>query len=125
MTNGLRTWDPNTGEITFDSPNDLVLFPKTERLISGNSEVGNGAGITITYPQFVGKKIIAFMTSPYGTYGSVDGFSVLSCTWGYTNGIPYVHVFVDNNVSTTPLGGGSSMSICDGYLIVMLTGANQ
>jgi hypothetical protein len=121
MTYGIRAWDAN-GVLTFDSTVDLTLFPKTEQFLSGNSQVGNGAGITLSYPQFAGKKIMAFMTSPYGAYGSLDGYAVLSCRVSYPGGTPTVRVFVDRAFSSVD---GSAQMICDGYLVVMLTGASQ
>lgn len=118
---GLRVRDAQTQQVTFDSTVDLTLFPKTEEFISGNSQVGNGAGITRSYPQFAGRQIMAFLTSPYGTYGSVRGFAVLSCRISYPSGIPTVAIFVDNAYSSTT---GAPQPINDGYLVVMLTGAS-
>jgi phosphoribosylcarboxyaminoimidazole (NCAIR) mutase len=121
MTYGIRAWDA-AGVLTFDSTTDLTLFPKTEEILSGNSQVGNGAGITRSYPQFAGKKIMPFLTSPYGAYGSLDGYAVLSCRVSYPNGIPTVSIFVDRAQSSIT---GANQLICDGYLVVMLTGASQ
>ena len=121
MSYGMRAWDA-AGVLTFDSVTDLTLFPKTEEFVSGNSQVGNGAGITRSYPQFAGKKIDAFMTSPYGTYGSLDGYAVLSCRIGYSSGVPTLQIFVDRAFSSTT---GAAQLICDGYLVVMLTGSSQ
>lgn len=121
MNYGIRAWDA-AGVLTFDSTTDLTLFPKTEQFLSGNSQVGNGAGITLSYPQFAGKKIMAFLTSPYGTYGSTLGFAVLSCVVGYVNGIPNVRVFADRPFDSVT---GAAVNICDGYLVVMLTGSSQ
>ncbi|WP_332848721.1 hypothetical protein [Massilia sp. S19_KUP03_FR1] len=115
MTYGMRAWDAQ-GNLTFDSTVDLTLFPKTEQFISGNNQVGSGAGLTLSYPQFQGKKIMPFLTSPYGDYDPYPS-AVLSCRVSYPNGTPTVRIFVDNNAVGLP--------ILDGYLVVMLTGANQ
>jgi hypothetical protein len=121
MTNGLRTWDQNTGALTFDSYTDFVLFPQVEQFISGNSQVGSGAGLTLSYPQFQGKKVMPFLTCPYGNY-TPSPAATLSCRVSYPGGVPTVSVFVDNNFD--PLTG-NSLPILDGYLVVMLTGSNQ
>jgi hypothetical protein len=115
MTYGVRTWDGSTGELTFDSPSELVLFAIEERVVTGSS-VGRGAGITFSYPAYTGKKINAFMQSPYDT-GDLDGWCVLSCRISYPSGVPTVTVFVDNSTSSLP--------ICSGYLVVTYTGAAQ
>jgi hypothetical protein len=130
MSYGMRAWNAQ-GVQTFDSYTDLTLFPKTEQFISGNSQVGGGVGISIAYPQFVGKKIMAFLTSPYGSYNpgnTIDGTeeykmgaSVLSCQVSYPGGVPTVRIFVDRNQDTLT---GAQMPIHDGYLVVMLTGSN-
>jgi hypothetical protein len=117
----MRAWDAQ-GNLTFDSNVDLTLFPKTEEVLSGNNQVGNGAGITRTYPQFQGKKIMPFLTSPYGTYGGLEGYAVLSCRVTYPNGTPTINIFVDKAQSTID---GSNQPINDGYLVVMATGSNQ
>jgi hypothetical protein len=127
MAYGMRVWDTQ-GNLTFDSTTDLTLFPKTEQFISGNSQVGT-AGLTISYPQFQGKKIMAFMTSPFGDY-FVDGPAgnntpvpaVLSCRVAYSNGTPIVQIFSDNTIDGLT---GQAVPIYDGYLVVMLTGSNQ
>jgi hypothetical protein len=127
MSYGMRAWNAQ-GVLTFDSTTDMTLFPKTERFISGNGEVGGGAGISIAYPQFAGRKIMPFLTSPYGDYypgvtgnNVPAGASVLSCRVSYPNGIPTVNVFVDNNRDAL---NGNQMPIFDGYLVVMLTGSS-
>jgi hypothetical protein len=128
MSNGMRSWDAQGIEI-FNSPTDLTLFPKTEQFISGNSQVGPG-GMSIAYPQFQGKKIMAFMTSPYGEYfvdnmanwGNAPIPQVLSCRVVYSNGTPIVQLFSDGSKDGLT---GQNVPIYDGYLVVMLTGANQ
>lgn len=122
MSYGMRAWDAQ-GNLTFDSVVDLTLFPKTEQFISGNSQVG-ASGLTLSYPQFQGKKIMAFMTSPYGDYIATDPPvpAVLSCRVSYPNGTPTIFIYADYPVD--PLTG-QSVPNYDGYLVVMLTGSNQ
>lgn len=136
MTQGLRAWNAQ-GVQTFDSYTDLTLFPKTERFVSGNGEVGR-AGLSIPYYQFQGKKIVAFLTSPYGTYyheyNYTDPYNqtgpdagtpvpaVLSCRVVYSGGTPIVQIFSDINQDGLT---GQTVPLYDGYLVVMLTGANQ
>jgi hypothetical protein len=127
MTFGLRSWNAQGVQI-FDSYTDLTLFPKTEQFISGNSQVGPN-GLSIPYPQFQGKKIMAFMTSPFGEY-FVDGPTgnntpvpaVLSCRVAYSNGTPVVQIFSDMTIDGLT---GQAVPIYDGYLVVMLTGSSQ
>ena len=136
MSYGMRAWDAQ-GNLTFDSVTDLTLFPQTEQFISGNSQVGAN-GLTISYPQFQGKKIMAFMTSPYGEYYHEYNYTdpqnqtgpdagtpipaVLSCKVIYSGGTPSVMIFSDTNVDSL---NGQTIPLYDGYLVVMLTGANQ
>jgi hypothetical protein len=127
MSYGVRAWDAQ-GNLTFDSTTDLTLFPKTEQFISGNSQVGPG-GLSIAYPQFQGKKIMAFMTSPYGSYfvegvqnGNTPVPQVLSCRVVYSGGTPIVQIFSDGTRDSLT---GQAVPIYDGYLVVMLTGSNQ
>lgn len=127
MTFGLRAWNAQSVP-TFDSYTDLTLFPKTEQFISGNSQVG-AAGLSIPYYQFQGKKIVAFMTSPYGDYfvdrtpgGSGSPVpAVLSCRVVYSGGTPVVQLYSDMQRDAF----GANVPIYDGYLVVMLSGANQ
>lgn len=114
MSYGMRAWDAQ-GNLTFDSTVDLTLFHKTEQFISGNSQVGV-SGVTLSYPQFQGKKIMPFLTSPYGDYLPYPA-AVLSCRVSYPNGVPTISIFSDNN--------GNGLPMYDGYLVVMLTGASQ
>lgn len=123
MTYGLRVWNTQ-GVLTFDSTTDLTLFPQTEQFISGNSQVGQGT-LSIPFPQFQGKKIQAFMMSPFGDYaynGTPPVPAVLSCRVVYSNGTPVVQVFSDMKVDGLT---GQVVPVYDGYLVVMLTGANQ
>lgn len=128
MTFGMRAWNAQ-GVLTFDSTTDLTLFPKTEQFIFGNSQVGDN-GLSIAYPQFQGKKIVAFMTSPYGEYfverappfaSSSPVPAVLSCRVVYSGGTPIVQIFSDIRQDAF----GHHVPIYDGYLVVMLSGANQ
>lgn len=131
MSYGMRAWDAQ-GNLTFDSTIDLTLFPKTEQFIPGSS-IGS-SGITISYPQFAGKKIMPFLTSPYGNY-YVDAMSlgnplqnttpvpaVMSCRVSYPNGIPTVSLFTTSLVDPAT---NQPIPTYDGYLVVMLTGSNQ
>lgn len=99
------------GTVTFDSTVEQVLFPIDERTIAGSSV---GGGLTYSYPDYTGKKVVAMLTSPYQN-GEVAGWAVLSCRVTYPGGVPTVTVFVDNATSGLPR--------CDGYLVVSFTGA--
>lgn len=131
MTFGIRAWSAQ-GDQTFDSYTDLTLFPKTEQFIPGSS-IGSG-GITISYPQFAGKKIMPLLTSPYGDH-YVNAMSlgdplqnttpvpaVMSCRLSYPNGIPTVLLFTTSLVDPAT---NQAVPTYDGYLVVMLTGSNQ
>lgn len=113
MSQGILCRDLETGAVTFDSRQEVTMFYIGEQHVLGPSV---GSGISFNYPAFTGKKIMATMSSPYQT-GSVDAWAVLSCRISYTGGVPTVRVFVDNE-----LGG---LPVCDGYLLVYATGADQ
>lgn len=91
------------------------MFYIAEEVVSGGS-VSTSSGREFAYPAFAGKKIVAQMMSPYQN-GDVDGWAVLSCRVSYVAGIPTVRVFVDKIETGLP--------ICDGYLLVYATGADQ
>lgn len=113
MTQGILCRDLETGAVTFDSRQEVTMFHIGEQQVAGASV---GAGRDFSYSGFIGKKIVATMTSPYQN-GSVDGWAVLSCRVSYPGGVPTVRVFVDNALSSLP--------VCDGYLLVYATGADQ
>lgn len=115
MSMGIICRDPATGAVTYDSRQENTLFLIAEQAIAGSS-VGTGAGLTLTYPAYTGKKIVANMISPYQT-GEIDGWAVLSCRVTYPGGVPTVRVFVDNAATALPL--------CDGMLLIYYTGASQ
>lgn len=113
MSYGLLCRDPETGAVTYDSRQETTMFYIDEKLVPGASV---GHGLEFSYPGFSGKKIVATMMSPYQN-GSVEKWAVLSCRVSYSNGIPVVQVFVDNSDNGLP--------VCDGYLLVYATGADQ
>lgn len=102
-----------SGVATFDSSLEFTQFIIDERVVAGGSV---GTGVTYQYPDYTGQKISASLVSPYQN-GSIDGWAVLSCRVDYGSGIPRVSVFVDNATA--------GLSVCDGLLLVFLTGALQ
>ncbi|MGJ9420476.1 hypothetical protein ACHAC9_22370 [Massilia sp. CMS3.1] len=106
--------DVATGAVTFDSTVEHVLAVHWDGIIYGGN-VGTGAGVTYSFPELAGKRVQAFMYSPYNN-GEVDGWSVLSCRVSYPNGIPTVAVFGDESRPGIP--------VCDGMLSVIKTGGN-
>lgn len=108
---GVRIRDA-AGNVTFDSTVDQVLSFIEEHYIPGSGF----ANLYYTYPAFAGKKIAAFMVSPYQN-GDIDGYQVQSCRVSYPSGVPRVDVFTDRPQTAVP--------VCDGYLTVFSTGAPQ
>lgn len=109
MRYGLATYKPD-GTPIFNSDTDHTLFVIDERVIAGSS-VGNG--LSISYAEFTGFKIIATMYSPYQV-GDIDGWAVPSCRVVYVSGVPTVQIFVDNSTAGLP--------VCNALLIVNYTG---
>lgn len=107
----LQSWRQN-GELIFDSYMDHVLFFIEERAVAPASV---GGGVSFSYPEHTGRKISAFLTSPYQT-GDLDAWAVQSCRVSYPGGVPTVTVFFDN------VGHPQK---CDGLLRVFWTGATQ
>lgn len=111
MAYGLQCWT-RAGELIFDSSAEHVLFFIEERQVL---PADVGGGLTFTYPSHTGRKIAAFLTSPYQT-GDLDAWSVQSCRVTYPGGVPTVTVFFDN------VGHPNK---CDGLLMVFGTGSSQ
>lgn len=110
-TYGARFWDAS-GNLTFDSTADNVLFYEDERFIAGAS-VGS-SGLTFDYPGLAGQKISALLQCPYGATEWNAGVT-LSCRVSYPGGVPRVTVFTEGNDGT--------YTNADGYLVVMWTGS--
>lgn len=116
MTYGARFYDAS-GNLTYDSTTDHTLFQIDERAIPASS-VGNG--VTFTYPDHAGRKVAAFLVSPYGGTGQA-GSKVQQCRVSYPSGVPTVTVsFADPNGTDVT---GSQYPKEDGYLTVFWTGS--
>lgn len=96
--------DRNTGEVTFDSSQEYVMFGADERYIDGKA-VGYGAGIQIAYPNLAGRRIQAFLASP-SNIGELFAYNILSCRVSYPNAVPTVSIFVDNVRTDIPNADG-------------------
>ena len=115
MSFGVRAMD-SSGSVTFDSTAEHVLFYRDEQTIPAGSV---GAGITFAYPDLTGRKIAAFLQSPF-TVGSIIGYAIQSCRVSYPGGIPTVSVFFDNTTDTAP--SPYTLPKADGHLTVMYCG---
>ena len=113
---GVRVREPGTGLVIFDSRAEHVLFYRDERHVPAASV---GAGISFSYPDLTGRKIAAFLQSPYEV-GSIFGYAIQSCRVTYPAGVPTVTVFFDNTTSTQP--SPYTLPQADGYLVVMYCG---
>lgn len=113
MSYGILCRELQSGEVIYDTREENTLFLIDEQVVVGSSV---GSGRLFTYPAYTGKKIVANMVSPYDI-GEVDGWAVISCIVTYPSGIPTVRVFLDNYLASLP--------VCNGYLQVYYTGANQ
>lgn len=111
---GIRILNDSGTEVLFDSWNDDVLFYVAEQLVqSGNY---NNRQVVFSYPQLAGRKIMAYLDTPYGN-GSVDGWLIPSCRVTYSGGTPVVTISLDSTRTDLP--------IADAMLTVMLSGVSQ
>lgn len=113
MSYGLIVKLPS-GEVLYDSSAEYTLMFVDERVIAGSSV---GSGISFNYPALTGKKIAAFLQSPFNT-GDIFGSLIQSCRISYPSGVPTVSVFFDQVAY-------SGAVRADGLLQVFNTGAAQ
>lgn len=119
-TYGAQFWDSG-GNLTFDTTAENVLFFIEERAISA-ATVGT-SGVSYSYPAYTGKKIVAFMASPYGVADDPAGAKMQQCRVTYSAGVPIVSVYYEDPTGTDL--GGATYPKSDGFLSVFWSGNPQ
>lgn len=118
MTYGAKFFDAS-GNVTFDSSQEHTLFLLDEVSIPAASV---GSGLTYSYSGAIGKKITAFIQSPYGG-DYTPGEKIQRAQISYPGGVPTVSVTFEDPDALD--GAGYTYPKANGYLSVFLTGASQ